>query len=41
MLVAAMFNMTNRLVLGLGRDMHAGMREAAAGLGITGWRVWE
>jgi uncharacterized peroxidase-related enzyme len=40
-LVAGMFNLTNRIVLGLGRDLHAGMREAAERLGIAGWRPGE
>lgn len=40
-LVAGMFNLTNRIVLGLGRDLHAGMQDAAAHLGIADWRRWE
>lgn len=39
-LVAGMFNLTNRIVLGLGRDLHAGMRDDAERLGIAGWRRW-
>jgi uncharacterized peroxidase-related enzyme len=38
-LVAGMFNLTNRIVLGLGRDMHAGMDDDAERLGISHWRV--
>ncbi len=40
-LVAGMFNLTNRIVLGLGRDLHAGMQDAAAHLGIADWRRGE
>ena len=37
-LVAGMFNLTNRIVLGLGRDLHQGMDGDAARLRISGWR---
>lgn len=38
-LVASMFNLTNRIVLGLGRDLHQGMDVDAARLGISDWRT--
>jgi uncharacterized peroxidase-related enzyme len=37
-LVAGMFNLTNRIVLGLGRDLHRGMDADARRLGISNWR---
>ena len=38
-LVTGMFNLTNRIVLGLGRDFHKGMDAEAQRLGIAGWRT--